>query len=173
LASHVRIPGGICSYRWVGKDAEGTPDQIERLYREQGKRLWWAVLAFSTDREIANDAVAEAFAQAIGRIAELRDPARWIWKAAFNIARGELKRRGAQPLEERDAAYEMPEPRGVVLALAQLSPKQRAAVVLHHYAGYSLREISMILGSAPATVGVHLTRGRRRLRRLLEEEEDA
>jgi len=44
-----------------------------------------------------------------------------------------------------------------------------ATLVLHYYAGHSLKEVGQILDTAKATVGVHLTRGRRRLRALLEE----
>jgi RNA polymerase sigma-70 factor (ECF subfamily) len=66
---------------------------LERLYREDGARLWRALVAFSGDREVASDAVAEAFAQALGRGEELRDPQRWVWRAAFRIAAGELKDR--------------------------------------------------------------------------------
>ena len=67
----------------------------------------------------------------------------------------------------------MPEPVELVEALAQLSDRQRAAVILHHYAGYRLRaqHSSTFLGTQKATVGVHLTRGRRRLRELLEEDD--
>jgi RNA polymerase sigma factor (sigma-70 family) len=53
-------------------------------------------------------------------------------------------------------------------ALATLPPKQRAALVLHYYGGYKTREIGLIVGSSPATVRVHLSAGRRRLRTLLE-----
>ena len=58
------------------------------------------------------------------------------------------------------------------LALKTLPPKQRGAVVLRYYAGYSIKETAAILDSTPAAVGVHLTRGRRRLRTLLEERDD-
>jgi RNA polymerase sigma-70 factor (ECF subfamily) len=61
----------------------------------------------------------------------------------------------------------------LVSALGQLSVKQRGAVVLHHAAGYPTKEIAAILDSTPAAVRVHLMRGRRRLRELLSEEEDA
>jgi RNA polymerase sigma factor (sigma-70 family) len=46
-------------------------------------------------------------------------------------------------------------------------------LVLRYYAGYSVREIAEIVGSTAATVRVHLSRGRRRLRDVLEEEDDA
>ena len=143
---------------------------IESVFEEQAGRLWWAVLAFAGDRDVAHDAVAEAFAQAVGRGAAVRDPTAWVWRAAFRIAAGELKRRGRRHGLE-DAPYVMPEPTGLFEALDRLSPRQRAAVVLHHYAGYRLDEIARILGTTKGTVGVHLTRGRRRLRALLEDDD--
>ena len=147
-----------------------SPDQdLERLYREEGARLWWALLAYSGDREVASDAVAEAFVQALARGTAIRSPSAWVWKAAFRIAAGELKRRPQTSGPPREGSYEMPEPSDVLTALAKLSERQRVAIVLHYYAGYSLKEVAAITGSAKATVGVHLTRGRRRLRALLEE----
>jgi RNA polymerase sigma factor (sigma-70 family) len=54
-------------------------------------------------------------------------------------------------------------------ALAKVSPKQRAALVLNCYAGYSTKEIAAIIHSSAAAVRVHLSRGRKRLRELLKE----
>ena len=148
------------------------PD-LERIYREDRARLWRALVGFTGDREIASDAVAEAFAQALGRGGELRAPDRWVWRAAFRIAAGELKERGRRRPLAADPAYEMPEPPGdLVRALATLSPNQRAATILRFYAGYSTREVAEILGSSAATVRVHLSQGRKRLRRLLETDDD-
>lgn len=66
-------------------------------------------------------------------------------------------------------SYEIPEAATQVLeALGRLSPRQRAAVVLHDHVGYSAKEVAVILGSTAATVRVHLSNGRRRLRALLE-----
>jgi RNA polymerase sigma factor (sigma-70 family) len=149
--------------------------EIELLYREHRDRLWRAVLAFSGDRELAADAVAEAFAQVLRRGEAVRDPLRWVWRAAFRIAAGELVRRrrsGVQAFQGRERSYEMLEPASELLAaLARLSPKQRAAVILHHYAGYRTREVAEIVGSTAAAVRVHLSTGRRRLRELLSEGE--
>ncbi len=136
--------------------------------------MWQAALAFAGDPEVASDAVAEAFAQALRRGSAIRDLERWIWRAVFRIAAGTLKeRRRSLPLIA-DRSYELPEPTGeLVSALARLSEKQRAAVVLHHAGGYPVKEVAAILGSSPAAVRVHLMRARRRLRDLLREEEDA
>ena len=58
----------IASFIHVGRDAprgvETTLEreqEVERLYRTEGGRLWRAVMAYCGDREIANDAVAESF----------------------------------------------------------------------------------------------------------------
>lgn len=83
----------------VGRTAAVSAEpghSLERLYREDGARLWRALLAFSGDREVASDAVAEAFAQALGRGDAIRQPDRWVWRAAFRIAAGELEAGGGR-----------------------------------------------------------------------------
>lgn len=146
---------------------------IEGIYRESGSKLWRGVLLFAGDPEIASDAVAEAFAQAIRRENELVSPLAWITKAAYRIAAGELKsrRQTGYPLVER--SYDMPEPAvELVAALSRLSAKQRAASVLHFRDGYTAPEIAEIIGSTTAAVGVHLNRARKRLRELLGDDDD-
>ncbi|MGH2526263.1 MAG: RNA polymerase sigma factor, partial [Actinomycetota bacterium] len=98
----------------------------------------------------------------------------WLWKAAFAIARGDAEERSrwsqladAEVAVAPDASLER-----LMDALARLSPKQRAVILLRHYAGYRSREVAELLGMAPATVRVHLARGRRNLERVLEENDD-
>jgi RNA polymerase sigma-70 factor, ECF subfamily len=145
--------------------------RIEALYRSDGDRLWRAVLMYTGDRDVADDAVAEGFAQALRRGEAVRDPRRWVWRAAFRIAAGELKER-RRSVSQVDVGYEHSDlPLEITAALARISPKQRAAVVLHHYAGYPVRDVARIIGSTASAVGVHLHRGRRRLRELLEDDD--
>jgi RNA polymerase sigma-70 factor, ECF subfamily len=153
-------------------DRDDAPGEVERLYREQGDRMWRAMLAFAGDPEVASDAVAEAFAQALRRGDAIRDPTRWVWRTAFRIAAGMLKERGRiGPEQDVELSYEMDPPaRELVEALRRLSHRQRTAVVLHHAAGYPVREVAAILGSTPSAVKVHLKRGRDRLRESLSEE---
>jgi DNA-directed RNA polymerase specialized sigma24 family protein len=68
-------------------------EPFARLYREEAPRLWRAVFALTRSSEIASDAVAEAFAQCLRRGDGVREPRAWVWRAAFAIARGELKDR--------------------------------------------------------------------------------
>jgi RNA polymerase sigma-70 factor (ECF subfamily) len=65
-----------------------------------------------------------------------------------------------------------PEVAGVIDALRRLSPNQRAAVVLRYEADLSVEEVARRMGTAQATVRVHVLRGRRRLQELLGEQED-
>jgi RNA polymerase sigma-70 factor (ECF subfamily) len=148
-------------------------EDLGPLYAREHARLWRAVFAFSHDREVASNAVAEAFAQLIRRGSDVRDPRAWVWRAAFALARGELRARGRRPALVNTPPdrpeVEAPSPSDrVMAALRALSPNQRAAVVLFHYGGYGTDDIARIIGAGRATVRVHLSRGRRRLRSLLE-----
>jgi RNA polymerase sigma-70 factor, ECF subfamily len=146
--------------------------ELEYVYREHGARLWRAVAGFSGDTEIASDAVAEAFAQALGSADRITAPAAWVWRAAFKIAAGELQRRTRQVGRVPDPAYELPEPvQDLLVVLRRLSPNQRLAVVLHDYADRPVEEVAAVLGASRATVYVHLSQARRKLRRLLEDQD--
>jgi len=146
---------------------EAAGSRIERLYRDEGDRLWRAMLFFSGDREVASDAVAEAFARALRWDAGIRDPRAWVWRTAFRLASAELRRRRRlSPLVERP--YELSDaPALLASVLPLLSPRQRACIVLHYYGGYPLKEVAAIVGSTSSAVAVHLHRGRARIRELV------
>jgi len=146
---------------------------LEAVYRTDGPAIWRALIAFTGDTAVAEDAQSEALAQALARGDALRDPTRWIWRVAFRVAAAELKdrrHRSAELLQE--PAVDLPESIvDVVRALRRLSPNQRMAVVLHDYADRSVTEVAATLGSTRATVYVHLSQGRKRLRAMMEEDD--
>jgi DNA-directed RNA polymerase specialized sigma24 family protein len=146
-----------------------TRTSLEDVYRAEAPRIWRALVLLTGDHEVASDAVAEAFAQAIGRGDALRDPAAWVWKTAFLVAKGSAAKKVAvqSVVGNTDPAAASDELIDLVRALNKLTAHQRGALILHHYAGYSVREIAAILGSTPSAVGVHLYRARNRLRREL------
>ena len=142
--------------------------EVERVFRTDGARMWRALVAFAGDPDVASDAVAEAFAQAIARGPEIRSPSAWIWRTCYLVARRELTARPS-PEVSPDAAVDLPDPvRDIVVAMRELSPNQRMAVLLHDYADRSTAEVASTMGIAAPTVRVHLANGRRRLRRYLE-----
>jgi RNA polymerase sigma factor (sigma-70 family) len=149
-------------------------EAAERTFREQGPKLWRSLLAFTGDPDLASDAMAEAYAQLLGRGEAVGAHDRWVWRAAFRIAAGELKDRRRRVSRLQPAkSYEMPEPAlDLIRALDRLSPNQRAVAVLRLYADLPTREVARILGIGQATVRVHLSQARRRLRPLLEETDE-
>lgn len=154
---------------------EGVERDIERLYRESAPQLWRSIYGFAGGRRhLAEDAVAEAFARAIERRNEIRDPLAWIYRTAFRIASRELQqeRRGRPPSPDPVPGIDPADVQDVLSALWTLSPNQRAAVVLHDQEGFTAPEVGRLIGISAATVRVHLFRARRRLREVLGGEED-
>jgi len=144
-------------------------DRVEQVYRSEALKLWRALVGYAGDREIADDAVAEAFARALRDQTSIHDLRAWIWRVAFRLAAAELRRR-ARP---DDVDVSLPadpssDAADLVAALRRLPERQRMAVVLHDYADRPTDEVAAILGCSTATVHVHLSRGRKRLRVLLE-----
>ena len=154
--------------------SDRSSTELEVVWREQGGRLWRSLVAFTGSPDLASDAMAVAFAQALGRGDHVRDHAAWVWRASFRIAAGDLKRlrAGASGLA-RPTAVELPESVvDLVVALRALSPNQRAAAVLRWYADLPTRDVARAMGCSQATVRVHLSQAKRRLRPLLEERHD-
>lgn len=149
-------------------------NDFESLYRRHAERLWRALLSYTGNPEIASDAAAEAFAQCLARGADVHSPASWVWRAAFRIAAGQLQEANRlSTLSELSgpAFDDVHADTDLLTALRALPARQRASLVLYYYAGFNTREISRILDSSAATVRVHLNRGRRRLRRILEDDD--
>jgi len=146
-----------------------TSDDVERVYRMEAPKMWRAIVAYAGDREVADDAVAEAFARAIRDRGSIQDVRAWTWRVAFRLAADELRTRERPGTTDAPAAIETSSDAADLLAaLRRLPEHQRLAVVLHDYADRPTAEVAAILGCSTATVHVHLSRGRKRLRELLE-----
>ena len=145
------------------------------IWEEVGPTLWRAVYAYSGGRkEVADDAVAEAFALVMERDGDVRDPRAYCYRVAFRLASADLRRERASggELADADSGAGTPEDRLDILeALRHLPPTQRAAVYLHYQADLPVREIARLLGTNGPAVRVRLMRGRRKLAELLGDEE--
>lgn len=142
------------------------------LYRTTGVALWRAIYVYSGgSRDIADDAVAEAFARAIQHDDAIRRPESWLYRTAFHVAAAELRQKRSlvdAPDRAGDEAVDLTD---LTKALRRLSPNQRAAVYLFYQADLPIREVAALMGTSVAAVKVHLHRGRHRLRDLLGNEE--
>ena len=155
----------------VGAAVEREHD-LDQLFREDAPGVWRTMVAFTGGRrDIAEEAVAEAFARALQHEAGIRDPIAWIYRTAFRIARAELKRDSRHGTAVDSGEEDATGTGELLRALRQLSPNQRAAIVLRYEADLPVDEVARRMGIAAPTVRVHLHRGRARLRELLGTEE--
>ena len=151
----------------------GAAVDYEQVFRDAAPGLWRTIYAFAAGRRaVADDAVAEAFARALERADQIRDPVPWLYRTAFRLAAEDLRRERREPEPDCDRTAAPAAGLGaLVLALRQLSPAQRAAVVLHYEADLPVQEVARRMGTSAGAVKVHLFRGRRRLRELLGAQE--
>ncbi len=153
----------------------------ERLYNEHAAELVAAPALSLDDREAAADLTHEVFLQAMVKEHQLREhpnPRAWLFRTGYNLARNRLAlllRRGRigrehgtrLDLDSWDAAIDLR------ASLQRLSRRQRDAVILHHYFGFSVLNVAGMMGCSEGAVLSHLHRGRRSLSRLLGGEEVA
>jgi RNA polymerase sigma-70 factor (ECF subfamily) len=159
-------------------------------------RLWAVALRTTGDREEAADALQDALIAAFRRADSYRGDAAvttWLHRIVVNAALDRLRRRKALRLVDRppddhdgvgaqeaardsattgdpvEAAEQADRRHKVLLALARLPEDQRCALVLVDMEGYSVEETAELLGVPPGTVKSRCSRGRARLRGVLEE----
>ena len=121
-------------------------------------------------RDAATDALAWAW-QNWARVSDLSNPAGYLYRVGQSAARAQLRQRkkaiplaGVQlPALEEDRAFEP----ALARALAALSPRQRAAVILVHGFHYSLTDAAGVMGCTESAVRNHITRALKNLRRAL------
>jgi DNA-directed RNA polymerase specialized sigma24 family protein len=145
-----------------GRDASDFESFFDAV-EPQLRRAHFAVFGL----ERGPEATAEAFAWAWEtwpRARNLESPVGYL----FRVGQSKTRRRRFRPVFSPATADDpRVEPR-LGTALAQLSESQRAAVVLVHGFGWTLREVAELRGVKVTSVQTHLERGLRRLRAALK-----
>lgn len=101
----------------------------------------------------------------------------WIIRTTINACKDHLKSaffRRTAPLEEAEAVAAAPvqvPDTDLLKAMKRLPRNYRISIYLYYYEGYSAREIGTMLGKNEATINQYLSRGRRKLRTYLTEED--
>lgn len=157
----------------------GDPDAFGELVRRHRDVLWAVALRTTGNPSDAEDALQEALVSALRSVArfERRSAVRtWLYRIVVNASLDRLRRNAARPsstLEGHDPAHPVDEVArvadrlDVMAALQQLSPGQRAAVVLVHIEGMSVAEAADILELPEGTVKSRCSRARAQLAELL------
>jgi RNA polymerase sigma-70 factor (ECF subfamily) len=126
--------------------------------------------------EITQDAFMALF-ERWDRVSGLDDPVGYLYRTAFNRWK-KLGRRAAKQVREIVGSappddYGLIDDRAAIdRALAALTPRQRAAIVLTELLGYGSKEAATILGVRDSTVRALASQGRAMLRDLLRSNDE-
>lgn len=168
---------------WLAASARAGGREAMRTLAERWHPLLSAhAWRLTGERELAADAVQEAWVEILRGLPALRDDhafAAWAYRittrrCARLIARRQSDRRLARAVlaepREMSAADTHDEGDGarVKRAMADLPPDQRAAVALFHLQGLSVAETAIALDVPAGTVKTRLMHARRKLRDSLE-----
>ncbi len=148
---------------------------------------WWFRASYSSiartaflvvgDRGHAEDITQDAFAKMLQHWSSVRGyerPDAWVRRVAIRMAvkqakRDRMRRERERLVEVREHPIVLPDP-DVARSVGQLSPMQRAVVVLFYWEDQSVFDIAHALEVSESTVKQHLFRARSRLADLLGEE---
>ena len=154
-------------------------DTFSTLVIQNQETLFHTAKAILRSDEDAEDAVQEAVCAAFERRESLREADKfrpWLLRILVNKCYDTCRRR-RPTVDLEDVADYLPaksqdhtERLTLWQADMDLSGDLRAVVTLFYYDGLSIREISGALGISEAAVKTRLSRGRAKLRQLLEEE---
>lgn len=124
--------------------------------------------------EIAQDAFVKMF-QRWSAVRRYERPDAWVRRVAVRMAIKQAKRERIRPVLERRVAPReaqdppLPDP-DLAAQVAELSPMQRAVVVLYYWEDATVFDIARALEVSESTVKQHLFRARARLAAQLGEE---
>jgi RNA polymerase sigma factor (sigma-70 family) len=151
---------------------EPTRERWERLYREEFPHVYRALVVVLRDRELALDALQDAFMEGLRRPPhDDENLPGWLFRVALRRARRGLRRMAANALgsvfksSERDELAAALDRAEVGRLLRMLSARQRAMVIAEYYLDLDQEDIARIFGVQRGTVAATLAQARARMRR--------
>jgi RNA polymerase sigma-70 factor (ECF subfamily) len=159
----------------------GDDGAWSEIYRTTRQRLFGLLEYQTGSRDEALDILQDTYLVAVRSIDRYRATGSLeSWLTGIAIRRAcDWKRRLLPKLKRSDPLHEIPpakekvrhphDEEGHLLrrALSRLSDRQRSAVLLHEWFGYTFAEIAEAMGVSEATARVHAFRGRETLREQL------
>lgn len=157
-----------------------TDQNVEKYVRLYHTMLYRVAFSYLRSRADAEDVCQDTFVRLMnfsGDFPTDEDCKRWLIRVAVNLSKNLLKyrRTHGEPLEYPDDNADIPaEPTAeseLLLLIKSLPPEYGAVIHLFYYEDYSAKEIAQMLDISVTAVTSRLSRGRRRLKKLLTEEE--
>jgi RNA polymerase sigma factor (sigma-70 family) len=150
---------------------------FEEFFEAEKGRLLRSLCLITGSTSEAEDLAQEAFTRVFERwdtVARMEDPAGYLHRAAMNLFRSQYRRaalalkRATGRVPEQDVFKPVEDRDVVAKALSNLTPRQRAALVLTEALGYSGEETGQFLGIRASTVHALTHQARTALRANLE-----
>lgn len=148
--------------------------RLMTLYERDLLRTCYAILQ---DRQLAEDAVQEAFLKAYRHMGGFRSESSektWLMRIAINVCNDQRRSRWFRFTDRRVTPESLPEQvcqaqdTTLADAVLRLPRKQREAVLLYYYQGMTLEDTAATLGIRPSSASVRLKRARALFKDLLE-----
>jgi RNA polymerase sigma factor (sigma-70 family) len=103
------------------------------------------------------------------RLSTLRDPRPYLFRAVLNEARNTLRKREPTLYVSEPVEDSHPDQQGIVAAICELPPRQRAAIYLVYWEDMSIAQAADAMGARPGTVKRYIHMARNRLRGVLDD----
>ena len=160
--------------------ADHGDETFGRFFDANRDRLHAALCLITRDVHEAEEVGQDAFVKVLerwDRVRDLEDPDGYLFRTAMNVYRNRVRRAGValrrlvKPSPEPDRIAAVDDRDAVTRALATLTPRQRAAIVLTDLLEMTSEEAARSLGVRASTVRVLVARARATLRETLGDDD--
>ncbi|MBO0820232.1 MAG: RNA polymerase sigma factor [Nocardiopsaceae bacterium] len=150
----------------------------EELFTANYPKLAGWVRRLVDDDETAHEIASEAFVRLLSRwtnIRKLDNPQSYLFMIATNLVRDHWRKtererramRSVTAVADREPVHDPAQDVHVRSLIQDLPPRLRDPFLLHYYAGFGLREISLLLKRPEGTIKADLHHARARLRQAM------
>ena len=178
------LNGAVSDQTLLAASAGGDPDAFRQLVDRHLPQVLRVARRMLGDAAEADDVGQDVMLRLWRNASTIEVPANgiggWLYRVTSNAALDRLRARKPQGPEGLDELQIPPDQfqdlanrdlsARVELALQALPERQRLALVLCHYEGMSMQEAGAIIGASEEGIESLLARGRRTLRKTLEQE---
>jgi len=155
----------------VERALEGDADSFTELCRRYYPAMVAIAHSILDDRDLAEDAAQQGFANAVRKLGQLRKKSQFgSWLAAIcrNVARNMLRMRIKHYCIEEDSATAVESQQdeaaeSVREAISKLSSSAREMIFLRYYDGMSYEQMSAVLGLSRQAVNGKLRRAKKKI----------
>jgi RNA polymerase sigma-70 factor (ECF subfamily) len=176
MSERSRIVGGSVHAATVAEDAETS---FEDFFQREKADLYGILCIVTRNRHEAEELTQDAFVRILerwDRVALMDDPRAYLYRTAMNTFRTSYRRtalatkRALRVSWPDDGIAEVDAHDKTMRALATLSPRQRAAVVLTDLLDFPSEQAARMLGIRASTVRVHVSRAHAALKETMPHE---